>query len=191
MTKPTLTKINNYITSHFNHCKDTQHDLHHVLRVTQNALKIAKIVDVNHQIDLNLLKATCLLHDLTYLKYQTGIFTYLFEGLLVRKPLKRAFRQLSIAKEDRLIIFNAVIKHPYSFPFKRLRPQEDLYTQVLQDADTLDIFIEFRKQTLIQLKKNTFLYKPLKRPAEKLFIYGKNNLANFLNYPQILTYFYD
>ncbi len=134
MNEKTLITIKEEVARRVGIKCDIQHGMSHLNNVRDSALKIAE----HHKVDTNLLEAICYLHDLTYTHYNPGIITYFWEGAYVKKLLPELLDKIKINGKDREIIINACGKHPHSFPWTKLNSKEDIYSQILQDADTLD-----------------------------------------------------
>ena len=95
------------------------------------------------------------------------------------------FGGLDIDEGESAIIENAIYKSPFSFPFKILNPNGDLYTKILQDADTLDFFTKQREESFKAAKKNIIFYAFLGLFSDWALKYGRGNLKKYLNFPQI------
>lgn len=181
MTDAELKIIEGYAYSHMADTPDTQHDLEHIENVKESALAIAERFKLHQSIDLNLLQAICLLHDMAYENRKTGVFTYLFEPILITKILKKIFRDVSINETERKILSNAIIRHPHSYPFGKLNRDQDIYTKILQDADTLQEFNENRKEKLIAPIGKHPIGKFIARIINSFFKYGRKHIAKYLN----------
>lgn len=168
--------------------KDLQHDFDHANRVRKKALNIADILGVKNDIDLNLLQASCLLHDLTYSRKNPIplILIYIIEGFLAKSFVNKALKTLNISDQNRQIITKTISKHSKSFPFKKLNKKEDLYTKILQDADTLDFF---NKQRIENFKNINGFTKKCSLLINLFVSYGKKNINKFLNFPELALYF--
>lgn len=134
------------------------HDSSHIDRVLENALSIANIVDPYKKIvDRNILKTCVLLHDLAYLEYKTNLYTWWFEGSLALKVLNKKIDLSFLSEEERKIISEAIYRHVHSFPIRTLNKKRNLYVQILQDADTLDMFSDDRfKSITVNIQNSKF-----------------------------------
>lgn len=143
----------------------SQHDYGHLQRVEQNALQILSCLDVRKRkrVRKNTLLATCFLHDITYTKKLPRWYAYLFEGMIAKKLATKLLLDGGVSRHDTRIITRAISKHPHSFPFRRLNKARDLYTQILQDADTLDFFAATRIETFGHKRITSRLIKKLTR----------------------------
>lgn len=144
MTNGNLSKIEEYVLTKLKSSKDTSHGWGHISRVRENALKIVNYLKIN-DMDLNLLQACCLLHDLCYTEFTTGSpYIYFFETKETVKILLRdRLDHLSFINEaDWQIILEAVKVHSLSFPLRQLNKRRNYYCKILQDADTLDFYHE-------------------------------------------------
>ena len=174
MTESSLLGVKNDVIKNFCQLKDTQHNLCHLENVTKRALRAAQ----KYNLDLSLMEAVCYLHDLTFTEYKSGLKTYIFEGRLITKILNNYLYKFGIDKNEKEIIITACRKHPHSFPFRRLNKKSDLYTKILQDADTLDYFNEKRMKSFFD-KRTPPLY-----PVYKLLkVIRSRFMKIFLNLP--------
>jgi hypothetical protein len=186
----TYRRIKSYALTAMAGSKQLRHDDKHVERVKQNALKIIKLLKVENQIDKNLIKATCLLHDFAYTVRKATPLTYILEGHIERKVLRPILEKFALSEQTKETIIEAVYRHAHSFPFRRLNKGEDIYTKILQDADTLDFFNCIRLNLYIE-EHNQGIFKGVRKYlSTKLVEYGLNNLGNFLNYPQLARSFF-
>lgn len=192
MTKDQLSKIREFSQRSMKKTLDPQHDFEHVERVRKNAIKIAKIVEVERKIDLNLLQAACLLHDLTYTKHKPSLVVYLFEGKYLEKIGPQILGEFEITKEDKKMASEAFLHHTHWFPLKGLlnvKNNGSIYTKILQDADAIDLFTGERWESLVRSRKKYLFYK-LSWPITVFVIeYGRKNAEKFLNFPQIASHF--
>lgn len=165
--------------------KDPRHDDKHVERVKNNALKIIKILGKENEIDRNLLKTICLLHDLTFSVRKSSIYTYIFEGHLERKLMFGVLAKFGLSNNIGQTIVDAVYHHSHSFPFRRLNKDRGLYTKILQDADTLDFFNQIRLKIFINESDKRAFADLRRKLGNWLINYGRTHLARFLNYPNL------
>ena len=175
-------KIKSYAQGKYSQNKG-QHDIQHVERVSANALKITDILGKDHEIDRNLLSAAGYLHDIlnTNIKgnFLLSIYSYIFEKSINRKHLGKIIEKFNLPKNESSILSNAIINHPYSIPFHILNKNNDIYSKILQDADSLDYISDSRLTSFN--KKMWFL-----SPISKLYIYLiRKNIRFFLNFPDV------
>ena len=155
---------------------DKRHNLGHLQNVTKNALTISK----EHSTDTALMEAICYVHDLTYTIYDPGIKTYFLERKYITWILVGFLKEFDISGNEKNIIINACGKHTHSFPFRRLNKKGDIYTKILQDADTLEDFDEERIDSFFENLPG-FL-SPLKRLFKRMI---RPRFINFfLNLPR-------
>jgi hypothetical protein len=186
MTESKLKEIKNFVKRKIDKMKDSQHGWKHLQRVADNARNIARSLRVESKINMLLLLAACYLHDINHAFYTPGLMNYFLESRRQRRVLPGILSELKIDGEERRIIENAIYSSSYSFPFKRLNKGGDLYTQILQDSDTIDFF---SKQREISFKKAAaeFGFYFFLRPFSKWALrYGRNNLKNYLNAPELV-----
>lgn len=166
---------------------DVKHGPGHLRRVVENALKAVKILNLEKKIDLNLLEAICLLHDITYVqpKFKHRITDYVLERTIAARILYPFLKTLSINEADSKLILKACSRHPHSFPFKRLNKAGDYYTKILQDSDTIDFFNQERVDQFKQEMKRSFFSFLVKPFFDHYINYGRRNLREYLNYPQL------
>lgn len=158
MTHKELSTIKQYALKAYAGSIGNSHDLEHIRNVYKNASYLAKKHAI--KVDTNLLEAICYLHDLTYTKYSVGLRAWLFESRYVKKELDTIFHagNVSINDDDKQILYDAVVNHPHSFPFRVLNKQRSIYAQLLQDADTVELF---RLQRISHLPKKFIVVVPL------------------------------
>lgn len=189
MSDETYRSIEAFALSKMSDLKSVSHNDYHVIRVKDNALKIAKLLGVEERIDKNLLAATCLLHDFTYSVRRPNIYTYIFEGRIERKMIREALKKFDVPDETKEIIIDAVFRHTHSFPFKSLNKGHSLYAKILQDADTLDFFDKSRINYFLA-GENKGLFKGIKKGLTNALIrYGVSHLGAFLNFPALAKIF--
>ena len=186
MTEEQLDKVYEIVSSKMGKTFDGQHDLGHVDRVREKALRIAEILGLEKKIDKNLLQAICLLHDFTFAEHKFCFRTWFFEGFYAQKGVLRAIKKLGLEKKEKRLIKEAVGFHAHNFPFKGLRNEKRLsiYTKILQDADLIDYFCEKRIKTLMANEKRFIMRRVLFLLCRPLFNYSKENISRFLNFPQ-------
>jgi hypothetical protein len=66
-----------------------------------------------------------------------------------------------------------------------LNPNGNLYTKILQDADTLDFFSKEREESFNKAKKKIIFYALLGLFSKYALIYGRKNIANYLNFRKV------
>jgi len=190
MTSQKLQEIMVFVKKKTSQSRDSQHGFDHLERVSKNALKIVQILKLEKKLDINLLQAICFLHDLTYVRYRTGIITYFFEGYLIRGPLREAYRTIKIDELEKKIIHRAIVKHPHSFPFGLLNKDDTFYTKILQDADTLDYFHKLRIKEFRDSHKNSLFDWLWQVVIDLVTKRGTENISIYLNFPEIANHFY-
>ena len=85
LNENTYREIEAYTLSQMAKLENSNHNDEHVVRVKNNALKILTLLGIEGQVDKNLLKAICLLHDFTYTVKKPGMYTYIFEGQIEKR----------------------------------------------------------------------------------------------------------
>lgn len=186
MTKEQFKKIDDYVKKATKNV-DSQHGYTHLTRAKNNALQIVKLLNISSKIDINLLQAACLLHDIHHIKYKPSILNWIRESRLLHKILPSILEQFNLTESDRYILSEAVYNHTLSFPFRRLNHKYSLYAQIVQDADTLDFISEIRVFDLNKNKNKFKIYRFLSI-FSGLARYGRKRIKNFLNLPQIVDY---
>jgi len=182
MTASQLKEISSYIDALFSRNVHHVHNRNHLIRVVENARRISMVVKPK-QLEPFVLEATCLLHDITHQYYKNGLFNYLFERRLARKALTELLPQFKLNASDKRIIITAIANHPFSIPFRNLHKNGDVYTKILQDADSLDYFHPERvtavgKKLHLPDRVVTIILRPLSR-------WARNHIGWFLNYPKL------
>jgi hypothetical protein len=140
-------------------------------------------LDLKNKIDLNLLQAICYLHDINHAYYSPGLFNYFFETARSKKILPKVLNELEIGETEKNIIENAIYSSSFSFPFRNLNKDGDLYTKILQDADTLDFFNQERVESFNKAKSRFYFYRLLGLFSDWAVNYGRKNLDKYLNFP--------
>lgn len=171
---------------------DSQHGYKHVNQVRINAITIIRLLKPKEKIDVDVLQTACLLHDITYSKHKRGLITMYREAKLAGKLLAPVLEKLDIDAGEKKIIHKAIVNHPLSAPFKHLNRDGDVYSKILQDADTLDLFTEDRLESF----KNSYHPKSLKRKLVRKFNaryqnYMRKHVANYLNFPELSKHLED
>ena len=189
MSDETYKSIEAFALSKMSDLKSVSHNDYHVIRVKDNALKIAKLLGVEEKLDKNLLAATCLLHDITYSVRRPNVYTYIFEGRIERRMIREALKKFDIPDETKEIIIDAVYRHTHSFPFKSLNKGHSLYAKILQDADTLDFFDKSRINYFLAGESKGPLKKVKRGLTNVLIRYGVGHLGAFLNFPALAKTF--
>jgi len=191
MTHAQLAKIRQHAIAEMKKSVDPQHNIDHIHRVRKNALRIVKFFKLDKVIDRNLLSAICYLHDFAFTVHRPGLLTWFLEGRLVSKRLKRLslFDLLGIPHEEKQIIVTAIIHHPHAFPLRRLNRHRDLYSQLLQDADTLDFYSVERLTTFNVSRQLFFFYRISSHFVGISFRLYKRNIHKYLNFPELAEHF--
>ena len=191
MTGSQLDKIRTFTAEEMKKSLDPQHDFVHLERVRTNALRIADLLDLNGAIDRNLLSAICYLHDLAFTARKPGLRTWFFEGRFVKKRLKRLtlLDRLGVSQEEKRIMFTAIIRHPLAFPLRRLNRRRDYYTQLLQDADTLDFYSAERLASFTVSRQRFLFYRVCSVFAGFSHRLYHRNIHKYLNFPQLAEHF--
>lgn len=190
MNKKKLREIITFVKREMKKSKDPTHEWEHVKRVAENCQTIIKLLHIKNDVDSNLLQAICFLHDINRAYYPPGIFNYFFETHNSKKVLPKILSELGVKKLEKHIIENAIYSSSFSFPFRKLNKNRDLYTQILQDADTIDFFNGDRVKKYKKHKNEYLFFRFLSPFSETAINYGRKNLKIFLNFPQIASKFY-
>ncbi len=190
MTESKLTEVINFVKGKANRIQDPQHGWKHVDRVADYAQKIVRLLGVEGKIDIHLLLAACYLHDISHATYSPSLMNYFFESRRLKVILPGVLSKLEVDENERRTIENAIYSSPYSFPFKKLNKEVDWYTQILQDADTLDFFSKEREKSFAKARKKYVFYAILGLFSKWTFNYGRRNLNNYLNFPQLKEVLY-
>lgn len=183
-----LQNIQDFVYKESVNITDPQHDLSHAQRVKVNALRIAKLLELDKHLNLNLLAGMSLLHDMHYSAYSPGIKTYVFEGRIAKKFIKEIISQFYLTAEEKELIIEAIASHTHSYPFRKLNRKKDLYTKILQDADTLDFFSDLRLKALTNSRNKFFFYKLIWKLGQRLYYRNKKQINKYLNYPQLVSH---
>ena len=76
MTEEKLKEVKKLVEEKTCNIKDLQHNCEHAKRVSSNAKEIVKTLGLEKEVDINLLQATCLLHDINYATFKPTIFMH-------------------------------------------------------------------------------------------------------------------
>jgi len=190
MTNSKLEAIKNFVKKKTSKSQDPQHGWDHLERVANYALNIVKSLKLENKLDLNLLLAACYLHDINNTFHSPGIVSYFLERKRLKLVLPTILSGLDIDQNEMKIIENVIYASPFSFPFKKLNKGKDLYTRILQDADTLDFFSKIREIGFRKAAKNFNFYAFWGLFANRALKYGRSNLKNYLNFPELAEELY-
>jgi len=185
MDTKTLEIIKNYSIKEYSKSVDKFHDLKHIERVVKNASWIVRKLKMEDLIDINLLNASCYLHDILIANRNaknnfSQLYNNLIERSLNRKYMMKILDFFDLDTKEKQILSVAIINHPNSIPFRILNRQGDLYTKILQDADSLDYISLNRQQNLIEEKG-----KLLNQIANKYIFWIRKNIKKYLNFPEL------
>jgi len=190
VTESELKKVKAFVKESVSNIKDPQHGWRHLQRVARNAERIVKTLSTEDKLDINLLLAACYLHDVNRVYYSPTLIDYLLETRHSKSILPQVLDELGIRSSEREVIENAIYSSSFSFPFRRLNKNKDLYTQILQDADTLDFFSKEREKSFDKVKKDFGFYNILGLVSTGALKYGRKNLSKYLNFPQLAKEYY-
>jgi HD superfamily phosphohydrolase YqeK len=193
MNTSTLEEIKAYAFSKSSERRSPMHDTEHLERVRENADSIVQILKDKNKIDLNLLHAACYLHDVPVNipnKYFLGALgKHLFEKTILRKYLPEILDRFDLSQHDREVLYEAVINHAFSIPYRNLNKDGAVYTKILQDADSLDYFSFQRQEELKKVKGKSLFYFLLSTFSGLYFALGRKCIRFFLNFPEIARKF--
>jgi HD superfamily phosphodiesterase len=185
MTEVELARIKEKIKNLLKNAPEPLHAFDHALRVSENSAKIAIALGVDTEIDMNILQAAGLLHDipkaLTPTTFLKSLASHFLEASLVKNNLPQILDKLELKGKERNTIYNAILRHSLSFPYRRLNKNADLYTKIIQDADTLDLFSPQRMAKFRKYRKSLLQYKLI----GGIIDWGVNYKSWFLNYPEL------
>lgn len=192
METETLSEIKKYAKSAVNAFSNPLHTLSHLERVSENACWIAKVLGREDKLDINLLQAACYLHDIPFSipkKYFFGaIGKHFFEKAFIKKYLPEILDRFKLNPEEKQILFGAILNHSFSIPYRRLHKNKDIYTKILQDADSIDYFSHEREGSLRRARGKSLYHFLLSTLSGQYFILGRKNIRLFLNFPNLLNY---
>lgn len=145
MNKSTLHHIQLFARAQYHLSKDPLHNFSHIERVVQNARRIVHTLKLQNTVDEHVLTACCYLHDVVIVgenNKREGLWhqikNHVREPQMNKNHLPKILQQFDLSKSEYAVIYNAIINHPHSIPYRRLNKKRDIYTKILQDADTLD-----------------------------------------------------
>ncbi len=119
------------VDKELNKASDSAHDINHIMRVYDTALKIAKH---ENKVDLDVLKAAVLLHDIGEYKEMSdssGETDHAIESAKMAEPI---LRKLGFTEEKVKHIQDCIISHRY----KTKNKPKSIESKILFDADKLD-----------------------------------------------------
>ena len=184
MNAQTLGNIKTYCVRKYSASRGRRHDVEHVQRVRNNAFAILKALDVG-SVDKDMLEALCYLHDIPMCEASRGTilshaFVHVFEKSIIKKRIFSLIEQFRLTVEEKKILMTAMINHPYSIPYRCLNKQSDMYSKILQDADSLDYVSPIREH---QFKE---AHPTLSWAAGMYLSFIRTHIGWFLNYPELL-----
>ena len=190
MTESELDEVKRLVKDRVSNIKDPQHGWRHLQRVADYAERVVKSLDLEEKIDKHLLEAACYLHDISQVNYSPGLTNYFLESRRLKLVLPGILSELEVDEDEKKTIENAIYSSPYSFPFRRLNKGGNLYTQILQDADTLDFFSKEREHSFKKARKDFRYYAFLGFFSNWALKYGRNHIENYLNFPEVAKELY-
>ena len=185
MDVKTLKKIRSFTIKEYAKSQDRQHNFAHAERVAKNALWITDVLKIKEGVDKNLLQAACYLHDIVLVRRNNGnyfswLYNHIFEKHLNKRYLKEILECFGLPQEENKILTAAIVNHSYSIPYRLLNKQGDLYSKILQDADSLD-YVSVKRADIFIKKKG----KILTHLINLYLSWIKNDLGRYLNFPQL------
>jgi len=190
LKKSEVQKIKNFARELMKKSRDPQHDFTHLERVAKNTLRIIKMLKIEAEVDKDLLVVASYLHDVNHGHFSPSLINYFSEKRFLKKVLPGVLEKFDLSRSEKKIISEAIYNSPYSFPFKKLNRDGDLYSKILQDADTIDFFSKEREKSFHQAKKEFVFYKILGLFFWAGLEYGRKHLKNYLNFPELAEDFY-
>lgn len=129
---------------------DPVHDWAHIERVLANMERIKELLPVEKikKLDDKILKLAVAWHDISYTQHKDTFTQYLSESWRSIKIIKKYFKEINLNKEEMNLISNIVLHHDWvELFFLRwvvLNKRRSIYHQIVQDADTMDVFSDIR-----------------------------------------------
>ena len=184
MDTQTLGKIKSYCLETYASTKSANHDRGHIERVLSHALAIVDFLHVKDEVDTNTLEAACYLHDIVTSSTGNGTFfsklyNHIFEKHIVRTYLPDILVRFHLTLQDSRILIQAITNHPYSLPYRRLNTKNDLYSQILQDADSLDYVSSERQAQFDNSHPKLSVF------TRVYLSFLRKHIGFFLNFPQL------
>lgn len=185
MDARTLKKIRTYCLETYASTKSLSHDMGHIERVRTNALTIVDVLHVTHEVNTQLLEAACYLHDIVTSRTGNGtvlshLYNHIFEKQILKKYLPDIIALFHLSLQDSRILVTAIVNHPYSTPYRVLNTNKDLYSKILQDADTLD-YVSLERQARFETSHP--MLSVIVRPY---LLFVRRNIRYFLNFPKLV-----
>lgn len=127
--------------------KDKNHDWAHIERVLENINKIKKELPnkLQAQLDDQILKLAAAWHDISFVFYKVNFRQFFYEGRRSVKIIDNYFKKSGLLQKEVDLICD-IVKYHTGSPFGWLNKTKSLYHQIIQDADTIDVFHKGRRQ---------------------------------------------
>ena len=127
--------------------KDKNHDWAHIERVLENIKRVKKELPDKLQAELDdqTLKLSAAWHDISFVFYKGGFRQFFREARRSVEIIKKYFSQEGMIEKEIDFICDIVKKHTGS-SFGLLNKTDSLYHQIIQDADTIDVFHKERRR---------------------------------------------
>ncbi len=140
--------------------KDANHDWSHIERVLDNIKKIMRMLPekIRQTIDEKLLILAAVWHDVSYHQFKAGVVHYFLEGQRVGRIAEKYFLAAQLDQEKIGLLVDVVRHHTFS-TFGRLNRQRTVYHQILQDADTIDMFNASRLAQTRELARQSWFWR--------------------------------
>jgi hypothetical protein len=186
MNIKTLNTIKAFAIRKYSQQNNLQHDVSHAERVVRNVVWIANKLHPDKPLDILLLQAAGYLHDIVTANFCGSnifcqLYVHMFEKYLNKKYIGSILSRFDIKPEEKRILSVAIINHPYSVPYRILNTHHDIYSIILQDADTMDYISTQREQNIIH-GKNIILSYVIKTYLS----WVRKNIKSYLNFPELL-----
>lgn len=165
-----IEKVKKFAEKHLANDSDSAHNMEHVMRVYNLAIKLAE----NEKVDLGVIKIAVLLHDIGGAKERkdpSGKTDHAIESARLAKPF---LEKLGLSKNKIEHILNCIVSHRYRSEQK----PKTLEAKIVFDADKLETIgaIGIARAFVWVGKNNAHIYK-----KAKIEEYAKENLCGKIN----------
>jgi len=179
-----LIQIRKFAQSEYEQSGDSQHDFRHADRVASYCESIVRVLKLVNKVDGRLLTAASYLHDIVSARkiMKNDLLNHIFEKSLNKKLITKILDNFDLTMTEKRVLKNSIVNHPHSIPYRILNKHNDLYSKILQDADSLDYVSPIREKSFLDksgrlIQKLTTVY----------MTYIRKNLKSYLNFPEILS----
>jgi HD superfamily phosphodiesterase len=167
--------------------KDPVHDEQHANRVWGNIRKIVEKLSEERKKDLDMmiLKLAAMWHDIAFVYFNHDLVNYFLEGRRGARIAKAYFNKVGIDKDETDLVCDIIFHHQHSSLFL-LNRKYSIYHQILQDADTMDVYNNPLRIKLAEVaaQGSSMWYKFMMRILKPLFFNKMRKSKLIYNLPE-------